>query len=402
MTADTTLSPDLNHFINSIESIMAPLAQASSQTNAHAHYTLIQTWLDALQNWLTAFHQFINQEALSEQKTKHLSLKQRCHTFLVKVASKRSFIPHCLSIGVGCCMVIYVWLLTGWPGGVCAGISALVVGADNNLTKINLKIRLRLLGSLAGAAVGLLVYIFLVTNIFAMLFWVFIGVGILAYLSQKNFQYMYFCWMATMGYVITLVPDLQLTPSLGFTFERIFGLLMGLVVMGFVVNFFWPLNPKKQLQEILHNIYTKLAISWQLLSETDSNNLDQKREQLHALQSQMMMLISEGTGIAKPNDMMKDLKPVTKTILAQQWCSNYLTEDSLKTLESLAPEQWQSLCLETKASVTSQGDNDINTAKEGWQKLVTTLQGHQQLDATIAGQCWLSLQANERLLDSLG
>jgi uncharacterized membrane protein YccC len=396
------LTPAVDTIKSQFDAALLALTNNTTDPRNQAHYALIQTWAVVTEDWLIALKQFHNNEETNYSPTTIITptLKEKMHTLYIKLNSKKSLMPHCMSIGLGCCMVTYVWLLTGWPGGVCAGISALVVGADSSLSKINLKIRLRLLGSIIGSAIGLFLYIFVVNSAFSMCLMVFLGVGVFTYLSQKNFSSMYINWMATMGFVITMVPDVVQTTDIAFSFERAFGLVMGLVVMAFVVNFFWPLNYKKQFNELCSNIKKKIAINWSLLGSMNSDNRDQVSNQIDNLQQQLLMLVSEGSAIAKPNKLMPIWLPIIDVIVTIPWVKNYSTKKSLAYLEEHYENQWSNYCKQTYDAVIAKTPDQLHAMKEQWDTWAQQLKNSDQ-DKEAVAQCWLMLQANERFCDAL-
>jgi|GEM_PF-6581600 len=396
VTNNKPVAPSLSTLKTQIEETIHAMTEMVTDTRDQAHYTLIQTWLVITQSWLNDLENYTsNNTPTTSSSQSHNTLKQTLHIFYIKLASKKSLIPHCLSIGLGCCLVTYVWLLTGWPGGVCAGISALVVGADSSLVKINMKIRLRLIGSMIGSAVGLSVFIFFVHSTFILILAVFIGISIFAYLSQNGFSAMYINWMASMGFILTVVPDVVHDTSIVFPFERAFGLIMGLIVMAFVVNFFWPLNYKKQFAEVCENIKRKIAITWSMLATTNSDNFNMQNNKLDTIQKQLMLLVDEGSNIAKPNKLMKQWMPVTDVIITLPWVRNYMTTEALSYLNKQYPNQWQAYCQQTYEAVLSDSPEQLNKAKNLWDKWADELHAHKDSDNLIS-HCWLMLQANER------
>ena len=399
-----------NHFNikNSVDSIKPELDEVflsfenqSTEPRILAHALLIQTWLMATENWLNLLKQVINNETIvcEPTATPTLTIQDKIHALFIALISKKRLVPHCMSIGLGCCMVTYIWLLTGWPGGVCAGISALVVGADNNLTKINLKIRLRLLGSIMGSALGLFFYIFLVKSIVSLCVVVFIGVAIFTYFSQKDFSSMYICWMATMGFVIALVPDVIQITDITFSFERAFGLIMGLVVMAFVVNFFWPLNYKKQFEEVCDQTKKKVAILWSLLSTMNPYNTDEILNKIDFLQQELLLLIQEGSDIAKPYNLMPIWLPIVDVIVSLPWVKNYSTSLALTYLNTHYPNQWSAYCTLTyEAIISDTQEKQLQSIKQKWDDWGNDLK-HSDKDQKIVARCWMMIEANKRFCD---
>ena len=403
MNDHKTLEPSLESLTQQIETALKPIANQAMSTTNTAHYVLLQNWLNNLESWLGALKQFIEHDALETIPTAPQSLRATLHRFYIKLMSKKSLLPHCFAIAIGCCIVTYIWLLTGWPGGVCAGISALVVGADSSLTKINLKIRLRLLGSVIGSVIGLLVFIFLVGNVISLLAAVFIGVFVFAYMSQNGFSSMYISWMATMGYVITVVPDLKHITDISFPFERSFGLVMGLVVMAFVVNFFWPLNANKQFKELCDNVRKKFAVTWSYLKNINQDNAQKTHTNIQSIQVQLSDLISQGNALAKPAGLMKQWSPVIQTIVTLPWCVNYLTLEALDFLNTTFPNQWQTLTEQTIAAIKDNDKTAIKACEQQWQQWSDKLEHYQNETSqqdTIA-QCWLMLKSNKQFCNVL-
>lgn len=398
---NTTLSPSIDSIQAKLDAALLSLNDDTKDTRNQAHIALIQTWVTITTSWLKLLKAMINQEEVDLETPKTKSLKESLHAFYIKLCSKQSLIPHCLSIGIGCCLVTYVWLLTGWPGGVCAGISALVVGADTSLAKINLKIRLRLYGSILGSAIGLLLFIFVVKNAFSMCLVVFLGVAVFTYFSQNGFTSMYVSWMATMGFVITVIPDFTQTTSISFSFERAFGLIMGLVVMAFVVNFFFPLNYKKQFKEICDNLKKKIAISWSLLGKLNSENQTEIFNNINLIQNQLMMLVEDGTAIARPYKLMGQWTPTIDIVIAMPWIKNYITEDAMQFLEAQHPGQWASYCQQTSAAVLAQSADQLTQVTKLWDDWANELNKTNSDNQQTIAQCWLMLQANERFCNAL-
>jgi hypothetical protein len=226
-----------------------------------------------------------------------------------------------------------------------------------------------------------------------MLICVFIGVAIFSYLSLRNFTSMYICWMATMSFVITVVPDLQSITNLDMTLERSIGLIMGLVVMALVMNFFCPLNPVKQFANLRMRIHKKLAIAWQLLGQASPSSVSKQKTALRALQNELMPLLNEGMMMAKQTNNMKTWQPIADSILDQQWCMNYLTKDSLRYLRENAPSQWRQACQQTKRVLITPSSKDKKAILEIWQDWANALEHAPKSERKAAGESWLLLQA---------
>jgi hypothetical protein len=328
------------------------------------------------------------------------SLKEKIHNLYITLSAKKSLIPHCMSIALGCCIVTYIWLLTGWPGGVCAGISALVVGADSSLTKINLKIRLRLVGSLLGCALGLVLYVFFIQSTLSLCIIVFLGVALFTYLSQKDFSWMYVSWMATMGFVITVVPDTHQITDISFSFERAFGLIMGLVVMAFVVNFFWPLNYQKQFQEVCDTMKKKAAIIWSLLGSLTLQNNETVMKEMDSIHQQILLQMNEGSTIAKSNQLMPTWMPIIDAMVIAPWVKNHSTSEALAYLNTQYPDRWTQYCQETNEAIMGSTSSKLLSIKQQWGKWANQLHTADQDKKTVA-QCWLMLQTNEHFCNAL-
>lgn len=248
-------------------------------------------------------------------------------------------VRHSLCAGLGCSLVVVIWFITNWEGGICAVISALVVGADFSLQKINMKIALRFRGSLAGSLVAMFLVIFVIKTTAMLFVCLFVGVLLFGYLATGNFKQMYFSWMATMSYVITLIPSNSMENNFDFMIERAIGLLFGLAIMWFVMNFFFQVNPDQVMKRHQNRIRGKLAEFFQLMAQLAQGNKQLAMQKLTDAVTYLREQTRIGDTLANETNHIEDWGPIREISLTVFWCYRYLLKTTVLNNEKLTAAQ---------------------------------------------------------------
>lgn len=287
---------------------------------------LAKHWIESVQECLAQ----INAWQLGKfNNIKINETKRVFETIWREIVAQPERVLHCVNASLGCILVVYVWLYTGWMGGICAGVSALVVGADFNLSKINLKIRLRLYGSILGSLLSVFLVTFFVKGITSLLICLFIPVLIFAYLASGGFKQMYFCWMATMSFVITMIPGAKMANSFDFTLERSVGLIFGLAVIAFSVNFLFPINPLTIMRRHERRSQGKIADFWLTLAKTISKPNSTTISELLNTHKMLRQLLVTGDSLAIQTEHSKEWKAIRERMIATTHCYNYATTNAI-------------------------------------------------------------------------
>lgn len=316
---ETNLSAkSCENFLSTITTLLDELAdQHTEKHSANANeqfaffYENLITVISNLTAWLHGAH-------LRERAIERRSLAFIWHD----IRSRPERVRHCLCAGLGCGLIVAIWFITDWEGGICAIISALVVAADFSLTKINLKIRLRIYGSFVGSVVAMLCVIFVAKNIALLVLCIFVGVLCFGYLATGNFKQMYFSWMATMSYVITLIPSNQIIANFDFAIERSAGLIFGLVMMLFVMNFFFQINPDRIMDRHERRILGKMAGFFSalgLIVAGDAAGEKRLQDAAEFLRDQLPV----GDTMAKETDRQTTWTPIRDLVVRVLWCYRY-------------------------------------------------------------------------------
>jgi uncharacterized membrane protein YccC len=292
-------------------------ALISTELFNHLYESILCLW-DSLSGWLYG-------TCLISRKKSRESLSFIWHD----LRSRPERIRHSLCAGLGCTLVVVIWFTTGWEGGVCAAVSALVVGADFSLTKINLKIRLRMYGSFTGSLFAGLLVIYVIKNLALLLICLFVGLLIFGYLATGNFNQMYFSWMATISYVITLIPSDAMVTNFDFALERSVGLIFGLAVMLFVMNFFFQIDPNQVMARHQRRILGKTAEFFSALAEIISGKKDSGYTRLEKINNYLREEIITGDVLAKQTNQINSWAPVREILVQSFWCYRYLKKTTI-------------------------------------------------------------------------
>jgi uncharacterized membrane protein YccC len=327
---------NLEAFRESIERIVSNLTDYNIKTNELMTHERLLYFYEALLTLTDQLIAWLYGSAVIDTKIRKNTWRKIWHD----LRSRPERVRHSVCAGLGCGLIIIIWFTTSSEGGICAVISALVVGADFSLTKINLKIRLRLYGSFTGSFVAFLLVIFVTKNIALLLICVFGGVMLFGYLATGNFKEMYFSWMATMSYVITLIPSNTIENNFDFMVERSVGLLFGLAVMLFVMNFFFQINPDEVMKRHRRRMLGKIAEFFQLLvfMVEESHSV----EALKKLDQVILFLREQATvsdTLAQETGHVGDWEPIRDILLHIFWCYRFLLKTPILSGQLLNPDE---------------------------------------------------------------
>jgi uncharacterized membrane protein YccC len=167
----------------------------------------------------------------------------------------------------------------------------------------------------------------------------FVGVLLFGYLSTGNFKQLYFSWMVTMSYVITLIPSNAMVKNFDFMIERAAGLLFGLAVMWFVMNFFFQVNPDQVMKRHLNRMHGKLAEFFQLRAQLAQGNQQTTQRQLRHVIAFLREQAPASDTLAQETDHVKDWQPTREILLRVFWCHRYLLKTTVLDNQSLNEEQ---------------------------------------------------------------
>ena len=268
------------------------------------------------------------------------------------------WIIHAIKVAMASIIVIFIWLSTEWYGGICAGISVIAIGADDNFNKIKLKASLRFWGSVCGVAMSVLFVIFFIRDLYSLLLMVFVGSFYLGYLSGGSFKQMYFAWMAAMAYVITVVPNLTSELSIAFTLERAAGLLLGWIVIYWVMLLFWPAEQEKLKRKKTAQALHQIASFWELLAISPTLQSAILREQL-MMKRQDLMSVRDVLTSFSPSSSEQIVSEIDEVITRLLHCLHYLLihESAWFTLQF--NEIFVKLCLQLAAVTNEFGDKHL-------------------------------------------
>jgi uncharacterized membrane protein YccC len=325
---------ELHVFRNTIETIMSDITNYNIEQNKLLTHELFNHFYEAILELTDNLIAWIYGSCVVEEKTQKKLFKTIWHD----LRSQPERVRHCVCAGLGTGLVVIIWFTTGWEGGICAVVSALVVAADFSLKKINLKIGLRFAGSLIGSLVAMLLVILVVKNTVMLMVCLFVGVAVFGYYATGNFKEMYFSWMATMSYVITLIPSNQMENNFDFMIERAAGLLFGLGVMWFVMNFFFQVNPDEVMKRYRRRLSGKLAEFFIALGQLANHERDSQNRLVQVIQ---YLREQAGTGdtIAKETGNTKNWQPLRETLLRTFWSTRYLKKTTVLCNQELSDEQ---------------------------------------------------------------
>lgn len=324
----------LEQFHDTLDGILAELTEYNTAQNQLISHELLTHVFDGLFS--------LSDDLLAWQTGSHCIQTQRRQSFWRRtwhdLRARPERVRHSICAGLGTALVVIIWFTTSWEGGICAVVSALVVGADFSLQKINMKIGLRFYGSFTGSLVAMLLVIFVTKNTPMLFICLFVGVLLFGYLATGNFKQMYFSWMATMSYVITLIPSNSMVSNFDFMVERSVGLLFGLAVMWFVMNFFFQINPDQVMKRHRNRMYGKLAEFLQLLAQLAQGNKG-AQQQLTYVIAFLREQASVSDTLAKETGHSKDWQPTREILLRVFWCYRYLLKTTVLDNHTLDEEQ---------------------------------------------------------------
>ena len=329
--------------------------------------------VDNLLSTLAEIHSLCRADGRSDPARGQSSFSQLLQHF----RTRPDWIVHASKVALASIIVIYIWLYSHWYGGICAGISVIAIGADDNMNKVHLKAWLRFAGSICGILMSVFFVIFIIRDIYSLLLMVFLGSLYLGYLAGGNFKQMYFAWMASMAYIITVIPNITMQTSIAFTLERAAGLILGWLVIYVMMNVLWPaqtetFSRKKQAQ-LIHQI----ADAWRMLaqlhhSKTLQHELIQHKKTLIAL-----------VNILNPLCGKQDNDPIwqqsQQNVHRFTHCVSHLGDDAIAWLQANTDDQFRTSCLAVADATEQFGtcylrQHDMATAQYALQ------QAHQQFN----------------------
>jgi hypothetical protein len=141
-----------------------------------------------------------------------------------------------------------------------------------------------------------------------------------------------------------------------------------------------------------------------LLSKLTTDNQTHIFRDINLVQNQLMMLVEDGTAIARPYKLMGQWTPTIDIVIAMPWIKNYITKEAMQYLHDQHPGQWADYCQQTNEAVLAQSADQLTQVTKLWDDWANELNNANSSDSnnqqTIA-QCWLMLQANERFCNAL-
>jgi uncharacterized membrane protein YccC len=220
-------------------------------TDTLALHHLLATWQQTIEELTKAL---TPQAEPTEPATpaKPIGLTQYLKKHFIKTTDTHKL---ALKIALASTLAPVLWLQLDLPGGMGALITVIAVCMQHNITDVQHKGLLRMLGCLLGGALGILVLGFGINSLLLLLALLFIGTGLFAYIfTSGGGGSSYMGLQAGVAYLITLVnstgPALSLSPAI----ERLTGILLGLVIISLIFNFIWPEKTANKLLELTNTI----------------------------------------------------------------------------------------------------------------------------------------------------
>lgn len=187
-----------------------------------------------------------------------------------------TYLKQGIKAAIAALSVPIIWILFDLPGLSQIGVSALIL-TKIDLDAANSAAKDRMLGCILGVFLGFITLGFDITNFALYLFILFVnifGISLLYYSQGKN---NYFSLQMVIGYIVTAVTGCTYTTNINTGFNRVIGIIFGIISAQLSNRFIWPVTQKdlfkleaEKISEEISNFSSNINIVGQNITE---NNL---------------------------------------------------------------------------------------------------------------------------------